>query len=208
MTTRHRVLAAGAALCLTGVLATSACSTPHHTVVAVPVAPAAASYSLAAYGENGHCYYIDDPAEVVSLQQAGLCPSTWTAMIMPLLWHETYYDYYASPAYYNTYVPVRYRTVWVSQSTSFYNTNKTTILVVHTKGTYKDSTGKTVPAAQIPSAKMTFAAPTLPGGNRTAPTLPAGNARVTSAPKPVASNIPLPGGNARSSVPAPVRRSH
>jgi len=51
-----------------------------------------------AYGENGHCYYVNDPSEVISLQQAGLCPRSWTPVIMPVYWHSMYYRYYDSPA--------------------------------------------------------------------------------------------------------------
>ncbi len=157
----------------------------------------AVSYAPAAYGVPGHCYYIDDPAEATALIAAGLCPASWTPTLMPLAWHEEYYNYYASGAYYNTYVPVRYRTVWVSQSTSFYNTNKTTILVVQKQATYKGSNGKTVTGGSVSNfapAKAPSSAP-LPAGARSSAPLPVGGARST-APAPSAPK-PLSGGGAR-----------
>lgn len=172
------------------------CGTTHHAVVTTSYAPAA--YGVQA--SNGFdCYYIDDPAEATSMIAAGLCPAGSIPTLMPLAWHEMYYDYYASPAYYNTYVPVRYRTVWVSQSTSFYNTNKTTIVVVQKNATYKGSNGTTVKG--IPSGGVTFG-----GGNRVAPTMGGGNARTNVTGGTTGGVRPAPsmgGGNARNPAPVP-----
>src|SRR2546430_9904090 len=73
---------------------------------------AAMSYAPSAYGESGHCYYAYDPAEVIALQQSGLCPRTWKPMIMPVYWHSMYYMYYDSPSYYDLSIPVASRTYY------------------------------------------------------------------------------------------------
>lgn len=160
----------------------------------------AVSYAPAAYGVPGHCYYLDDPQEAVNLIQAGLCPSSWVPTLMPLAWHEEYFSYYNSGAYYNTYVPVRYRTGWVSQQNTFYTQYKTTIIVVQKQATYKGSNGKTVTGTvnNFAPAKAPTSAP-LPVGARSSAPLPVGGARST-APAPSAPK-PLSGGGARQQPP-------
>ena len=69
------------------------------------------TYAPAAYGISGQCYYAQDPAEAVALENAGLCPRSWVPTLMPLAWHEMYYGYYDSPVYYSRYVPASRRTV-------------------------------------------------------------------------------------------------
>jgi len=65
------------------------------------------------YGEAGACYYVDDPSEVVALQDAGYCPRNWSPAPMPSPWYDQWAWYYSSPRYYDTYVPVSRRTVYV-----------------------------------------------------------------------------------------------
>lgn len=162
MSRRTTVLAVGAALVAAASVSTlAACGgTTHHVAVVQQPAPVAAvAYTPNAYGENGFCYYIDDPQEAYSLISSGRCQPGWHPMAMPLAWHETYFDYYASPAYYNTYVPVSYRSGWGNQwgrQSTFYKQNVTVIINNEKKAVYKDNTGKAVAATAIPSAKLSF----------------------------------------------------
>lgn len=111
------------------------------------------SYAPAAYGANGQCYYDDDPYEAQQLLAAGLCPAGWVPAPMPLYWHEEYYSYYSSPAYYNRYVLVSHRTVYVTHETTFHTTYSSQIASASSKATYKGSNGKTVTGT---TAKMKF----------------------------------------------------
>lgn len=120
------------------------------------------SYAPAAYGQNGDCYYVDSPAEATALLAAGLCPAGWVAYPAPLVWRESYYPYYSSPAYYGRYVPVSYRTVYVTHETTFHTTYSSAITTASSKATYKTSTGKTVTGT---TAKMKFS--TGSGSNST-----------------------------------------
>jgi hypothetical protein len=110
------------------------------------------SYAPVAYGENGHCYYVTDPAEVVDLQQAGLCPRAWTPVIMPIAWHAMYYSYYDSPSYYDRYVPsarrTYYKTTVITKSETTY---KTEITQDSSKAKYKGSDGKQYTSTQVKS---------------------------------------------------------
>jgi hypothetical protein len=101
------------------------------------------SYAPDAYGENGRCYYAYDPAEVVALQRAGLCPRTWTPVIMPVVWHSTYYMYYDSPSYYDHYIPVQRRTYYRTTVVKRFEVeHKTEITRYSSKGKWKGSDGK------------------------------------------------------------------
>jgi hypothetical protein len=107
------------------------------------------SYAPDTYGENGHCYYAYDPAEVLALQRAGLCPRTWTPVIMPVIWHSTYYMYYDSPSYYDHYIPVQRRTDYRTTATKFETEHQTEITRYSNSGKWKGSdvkkySGKTV----------------------------------------------------------------
>lgn len=107
------------------------------------------TYRPAAYGESiggvYRCYYVDDPSEVVSLIAAGLCPASSVAYPMPLGWEETYWGYYSSPAYYNTYIPVARRSHYSSVTVVAFATKyKTQISSLSSKGEYEGSDGKKV----------------------------------------------------------------
>ncbi len=117
--------------------------------------PVPLTYAPAAYGVSGHCYYVDDPAEVVALQAAGLCPRTWVPTLMPVAWEETYYSYYDSPAYYDTYVPARSRTVYVQRATTFGSRNRVAITTRSKTATYRSSSGGTVKGTQL-TGKVKF----------------------------------------------------
>jgi len=107
------------------------------------------TYAPAAYGQNGQCYYLNSPAEVTALENAGLCPRSWVPAPMPLSWEEEYYDYYDSPVYYDTYVPVRYRTVYVTRVTTFGRTYRSQISTLSKSATYRTSSGGTVKGTGI-----------------------------------------------------------
>jgi hypothetical protein len=111
----------------------------------------ALTYAPAAYGVPGHCYYADSAAEAVALQAAGLCPRSWVPALMPLAWHEEYYSYYDSPAYYGTYVPARVRTVYVRTETTFGHANRTAITTRSKTAAYRTSDGKTVKGTSVTS---------------------------------------------------------
>lgn len=104
------------------------------------------AYAPVAYGQNNQCYYLDDPAEAISLQQAGFCGPTgnyWVPTLMPLFWHTMYYPYYSSPAYYGTYVVASHRTVYVSTQKTFETQHSSEIKTASAKAKYKGSDGKT-----------------------------------------------------------------
>lgn len=125
-------------------LLTAACGSLSSTAGAI-------SYAPAAYGQNGDCYYINSPAEAVALEQAGLCPRSWVPVLMPLAWHEEYYSYYDSPSYYDTYVPARYRTVYVTRQRGFYRSYHARITTLSRSAVYKTSAGGTIKGTTITS---------------------------------------------------------
>ena len=170
-------------------LALAACSSPH------PVPVAAVSYAPAAYGvpvgNSFNCYYVDDIDEVPALVHAGLCPTNSIAVAMPLAWHETYASYYASPAYYSTYIPVTRRTTYVNVTVvNFNKTYSSQISTASKTAVYKDNTGKTVSGSTLPTAKVTFGSGVKPAatfGSAPPPKAPADNA-----PKATFGNKPAP----------------
>ena len=119
----------------------------------VPSAPI--TYAPAAYGVPGHCYYVNSAAEAIALQAAGLCPRSWVPTLMPVAWDEEYYSYYDSSAYYDTYVPVKARTVYVRTETTFGSRNRAAIATRSKTATYRSSAGKIVKGTQV-TAKTKF----------------------------------------------------
>jgi hypothetical protein len=111
------------------------------------------AYRPIAFGQGGHCYYAQDPGEVLALQRAGLCDPTWTPLLMPPAWHQMYYPYYSSPAYVRSYVPAPSRSVYVDRERSFGSSNRSAIDLEAKKATYLGSNGKTVSAEKIGVAK-------------------------------------------------------
>jgi hypothetical protein len=107
------------------------------------------TYAPAAYGANGQCYYVDSPAEAIALERAGLCPPSWHPAPMPVSWLEEYYPYYDSPAYYDTYVPARVRTVYVTRQRSFGASHRSAITTLTRKATYRGSNGSTVRGTKL-----------------------------------------------------------
>lgn len=104
------------------------------------------TYTPAAYyqtvGGVNDCYYVDDPGEVTALISAGLCPVHSVAMLMPVSYEETYWGYYSSPTYYDTYMPVSYRSHYTSVTiVHFSSTYSKQISTAESKAVYKSSTG-------------------------------------------------------------------
>ncbi len=123
------------------------------------------SYTPAAYyqtvGDVNDCYYVTSPAEAASLISAGLCPAGSVAYQMPVSWEEEYYDYYSSPAYYNTYIPVSSRSIYVNYTrVSFHTKYSTQITKASSKAVYKSSSGGTVSGSKV-------AIKSFGGGSRT-----------------------------------------
>lgn len=122
--------------------------------------PAAVSYAPAAYGQQiggvYECYYVSNPAEVLTLVANGLCPAGSVATRMPESYLDEYFSYYDSPVYYNTYVPVAYRSGYVGTYHTYYTTHVTVINAASKSATWKGSNGKTVSGAKVNTAKMKF----------------------------------------------------
>lgn len=110
----NRTFAAAGAAIVIGAAALTGCSSP------TPYAPTS-------YGASGQCYYVDHPAEVIALQRAGLCPVNWGAYPAPTWYRARYADYFDSPAYYDHYVPVSVRKVYVTHVTTWNRANAGTV---------------------------------------------------------------------------------
>jgi hypothetical protein len=110
-------------------------------------------YAPDAYGESGHCYYVDDPSEVATLIATGHCPSSWTAAPMPTYWHARYSTYYDSTDYYNTYVPAPRRAVYVTHVTTFEKVHAADITRQAPSATYKGTDGKKYTGTQAAAGR-------------------------------------------------------
>jgi hypothetical protein len=173
------------------------------------------AYRPVAYGEPGHCYYAQDFQEALALQRAGLCPPDWQPTLMPTYWHQRYWNYYSSPAYYSVYVPAPARTVYVRSERGFGSTNRQAINTEAKQATYKGSNGKTVPASKIGAAKYGGgnrfgpAGTKFGGGDRAKPAGTKAKAPSPNGPKPPTAKPPTakpPAPRAPASPPrAPVR---
>jgi hypothetical protein len=111
------------------------------------------AYRPTSFGENGQCYYVDHPDEALALQRNGLCDPSWAPTVMPVYWRQMYHPYYASPAYYRSYVPVATRTVYVDRQKTWGSANRTAIAEKAKGATYLGSNGKTVAAEKIGATK-------------------------------------------------------
>lgn len=127
--------------------------------------------AMTSYGERGACYYVDDPAEAVALQAAGLCPVNWIPAPMPYSWRSQYAWYYDSPGYYNTYVPQARRSVYVEHVKVYEKSNPRAVVKV--------------PTVAKQTKKATFSAGNArQGGDDNRATKRATTTRQQSAPKP------------------------
>ena len=123
------------------------------------------TYTPAAYyqtvGNVYDCYYLTSTQEAYNLMAAGLCPAGSIPTPMPLGWEETYWDYWSSPAYYNTYIPASYRSTYTHVTiVHFSNTYRSQIKSASAKAVYKSSTGGTVTGSKANTAQFG-------GGSRT-----------------------------------------
>lgn len=173
------------------------------------------AYRPIAYGENNQCYYVNNPVETIALQQAGLCQPGWAPTIMPIYWHQRYWNYYASPSYYRTYVPVASRSTYVASEKSWGSTNKTAIATEAKRATYQGSNGKTVTADKIGAAKYGGGARFGPTGTkfgggsaRTGESPAAPKVSPTPAPKASPSKPASPAPKASPSKPASPSKSY
>lgn len=122
------------------------------------------SYRPAAFGQSGQCYYVDNPAEAIALQQAELCPSSWIPTVMPLFWHQQYAYYYDYPGYYNRFVPVSSRTIYVTHAHTFENTYRSQIKTASKTAQFRGSDGKTYTGNKIKVGPKTFTGGSNKGG--------------------------------------------
>lgn len=125
------------------------------------------TYAPAAYGEViggiGRCYYVTDPAEIGYLYAANLCPHTWIAYPMPLYWHQRYFTYYSSPAYYTRFVPVGSRTVYISSQRTFYTTYRVQVSAQTRYASYRGSDGRNYSGSKVDAAKFRSGTPSGSG---------------------------------------------
>lgn len=170
----------------------------------------AVAYRPIAYGQNNQCYYVSDPAEAQLLMDQGLCQRSWVPTVMPIVWHQMYYPYYSSPAYYGAYVPAAARTVYIERERSWGTQNKTAINREAKKATYQGSNGKTVTANKIGVAKYGAGnrfGPTgtkFGGGSRNATTpTPGSPIKPDATPAPITGKAPAPKAPAPKATPAP-----
>jgi hypothetical protein len=102
------------------------------------------------------CYYVDNPVEVQTLMNNGLCPIGSVPTRMPESWLDQYFAYYDSPAYYNTYVPGPYRSAYIGTYHTYYVQHVSVINAAAKTASWKGSNGKTVSGSQVDTAKMKF----------------------------------------------------
>jgi hypothetical protein len=138
MNLKKKVVAAGLVLA-----AAAGCSSSYWNDDSAP-----AYYTPSAYYQTVNnvyeCYYINSMDEAYALENVGLCPRYAIPTLMPVSWEETYWDYYSSPAYYNTYVPLAYRRTYVNVTcVHFHQTYSSQITKLTRTAVYKSSKGGT-----------------------------------------------------------------
>lgn len=100
-------------------------------------------YTPTAYGDyRGHCYYVNSPQEAQMLIQRNAPGCQGAAPYpMPASWQATYWPYYSSPSYYDTYVPSAYRTVYVQHVHLWQSQNSRLITQDEDRGSWRGSDG-------------------------------------------------------------------
>lgn len=217
-----RLLALALAALLGAVLIAGCASSHTHRTTTVTTVSDDGTVTMKQYGENGHCYYVDSPAEAQALLAAGLCPAGWVAWPMTPSWEDTYWYYYDSPTYITRYVPAARQTTYNTTIINFGNSNRSAIASASKNAQYKTSTGKTVTAPPTASLKFgpdnSFGAAgakngsgnmrgTAPATSASAPAASTAGAAKTSAPAAAPASTAksaAPGGNMRQPAPAPV----
>jgi hypothetical protein len=111
-------------------------------------------------GVPANYWYQMPPYQPVHFDDTGA--DIWSAMF---LWHLMYAPWYASPAYYNTYVPTRYRATYVTQHvTVFDNRYRSMEDRYASRAIYRSGSGKTVTGNKLDRTKLSTQINT--GGNR------------------------------------------
>ena len=113
------------------------------------------SFAPAAFGENGQCYYVDDPSEAAALQADGSCPVQWQPAPMPLAWHQRYYPYYDSQAYTLMYVLSTRRSSYTDTEAQFGTRYRSAIVAAAPSAVYRSSSGRQVTCDQVDPAHFT-----------------------------------------------------
>lgn len=140
------VALAASAMALFGL---SACGGSNPTYV-----PSAAAWGNAGLGQ---CYMpLGVPQSAwQAIQQQYItnhyCQPGWTPVYMPQSTYMAYYPYWSSGVFYNHYLPVTYRTSYVSYETGFGRQYHSQILTAERTATYKGSNGKTTTYNKIKS---------------------------------------------------------
>lgn len=126
------------------------------------------TYTPAAYYQAVNnvyeCYYLTSTQEAYNLMAAGLCPQGSMPTPMPMSWEEEYWDYWSSPAYYNTYIPTTYRSHYTSVTIVTLNHSSSfqrNVSTLSSKALYKSSAGGTVSGSKVSTTSFG-------GGSRTA----------------------------------------
>jgi hypothetical protein len=111
-------------------------------------------YRPTAFGENSQCYYVNDPAEAIMLQQQGFCDTNWRPVMAPTYWTARYAPYYSSAEYRDYYVPANKRGFYKVYFVDFERTNSTLIKSEQSKAQYKDNKGKVVDGNTVPRGQF------------------------------------------------------
>lgn len=111
-------------------------------------------YRPSAFGENSQCYYVNDPAEAIMLQQQGFCDSSWRPAMAPTYWQARYQPYYSSAEYRDYYVPANRRAAYTTYFVTFERTNSKLIQSEQSKAQYKDNNGKVVDGNKVPRGQF------------------------------------------------------
>jgi len=132
------------------------------------------------------CWIASDYHEAALLAASGACPNSWVPILMAslnqgLLWHEMYAPYYDGAGYYGRYVPLAYRSTYVSNVTVFETHYHTQITAAESSSSarWKGSDGKTYSGTtvgqSIKSGKASFSS-----GSARSSSFASGSARSSS----------------------------
>lgn len=111
-------------------------------------------YRPSAFGENSQCYFVNDPAEAVLLQQQGFCDPTWRPVMAPVYWQARYAPYYESAEYRDYYVPANRRAQYTTYFVTFDRQHASEIRTEQSKAQYKDNKGTVVDGNKVPRGQF------------------------------------------------------
>jgi hypothetical protein len=112
-----------------------------------------------------YCAYMVSPAECAgrpgipmlmpATQPVGYYTGSSDLYAQLFLWHLMYHSWYASPGYYNRYVPTQYRTTYVTKYvTTFDRSYSSQEKSSEGRATYRNSHGKTVSGNKVNTNKL------------------------------------------------------